>query len=50
MIAHTMSVNPHGELTTPRKVADAIAALAVSGTRWMTGDVIRVDGGEDIAG
>ncbi len=50
MIAHTMSLNPHGELTTPRKVADAIAALAVSGTRWMTGDVIRVDGGEDIAG
>ncbi len=50
MIAHTKSVNPHGELTTPQRVADAIAALATSGTQWMTGDVIRVDGGEDIAG
>lgn len=50
MISRTKSVNPHGELTTPQKVADAIAALAVSGTQWMTGDVIRVDGGEDIAG
>ena len=50
MIRHTKNVNPHGELTTPGKVADAIAALAAPGARWMTGDVIRVDGGEDIAG
>ncbi len=50
MIAHTKTINPHGELTTPQKVADAIAVLATSGTQWMTGDLIRVDGGEDIAG
>ena len=50
MIEGTKKINPHGELTTPQKVADAIATLAASGTQWMTGDLIRVDGGEDIAG
>ena len=30
-------------------VADAIALFAAEGTRWMTGNVIRVDGGEDIS-
>ena len=50
MIDKTKAINPHGELTTPQKVADAIAALAAAGTQWMTGDSIRVDGGEDIAG
>ncbi|MDA1000546.1 MAG: SDR family NAD(P)-dependent oxidoreductase [bacterium] len=50
MIENVLRVNPHNELTTPAKVADAIAALAVSGTHWMTGNIIRVDGGEDITG
>ena len=50
MIENTKKINPHGELTTTQKVADAIATLATSGTQWMTGDLIRVDGGEDIAG
>ena len=50
MIKNTKKINPHGELTTTQKVADAIATLATSGTQWMTGDLIRVDGGEDIAG
>jgi hypothetical protein len=31
-------------------VADAIAAFATGATKWMTGNVIRVDGGEDITG
>jgi enoyl-[acyl-carrier protein] reductase III len=42
--------NPGGRLTTPQDVASAIAALLSDKTYWMTGNVIRVDGGEDIVG
>ncbi|MGH9435580.1 MAG: SDR family oxidoreductase [Terriglobia bacterium] len=42
--------NPGGRLTTPADVASAIAALMSDKTHWMTGNVIRVDGGEDIVG
>ncbi|MFB3827302.1 MAG: SDR family oxidoreductase [Bryobacteraceae bacterium] len=38
--------NPNGRLTCPEDVARSIAALAQPGTYWMTGNVIRVDGGE----
>ncbi len=40
--------NPGGRLTTPQDVAQAIAVLMDERTHWMTGNVIRVDGGEDI--
>jgi len=40
--------NPGGRLTTPEDVASAIAALVSEKTHWLTGNVIRVDGGEDI--
>ena len=40
--------NPGGRLTTPQDVAQAIAALMSDKTHWLTGNVIRVDGGEDI--
>jgi enoyl-[acyl-carrier protein] reductase III len=40
--------NPGGRLTTPEDVAGAIAALMSDKTAWVTGNVIRVDGGEDI--
>ncbi|MGH9469627.1 MAG: SDR family oxidoreductase [Terriglobia bacterium] len=42
--------NPGGRLTTPQDVASAIAALMSEKTQWITGNVIRVDGGEDIVG
>lgn len=42
--------NPHGRLTTPEDVAAALVALAVPGTHWITGNVIGVDGGEEITG
>lgn len=50
MIKAARRMNPHGRLTTPEQVADAIACFSLPGARWMTGNVIRVDGGEDIAG
>ncbi len=40
--------NPYGRLTTPEDVARCIAVLAHENTYWMTGNVIGVDGGEDI--
>jgi enoyl-[acyl-carrier-protein] reductase (NADH) len=42
--------NPHGRLTTPDDVATALVALTEPGCGWITGNVIRVDGGEGIAG
>ena len=42
--------NPGGRLTTPEDVAKVIALLCQDGTAWMTGNVIGVDGGEDIVG
>jgi enoyl-[acyl-carrier-protein] reductase (NADH) len=41
--------NPSGRLTTPDDVATALVALCAPGLAWMTGTVIRVDGGESIA-
>lgn len=42
--------NPHGRLTTPEDVARCLVALSHEGTAWMTGNVLRVDGGETISG
>lgn len=50
MIESALRLNPHGRLTTPEDVAKAIAVLADPDTAWVSGDVIGVDGGEDIAG
>jgi len=40
--------NPSGRLTTPEDVADAVVALCSPLTYWVTGNVINVDGGEEI--
>ncbi|HEX9652641.1 MAG TPA: SDR family oxidoreductase [bacterium] len=50
MVEHAKSVNPMGRLTTTEDVAKAIALLSHEENYWMTGNVIRVDGGEDIVG
>jgi NAD(P)-dependent dehydrogenase (short-subunit alcohol dehydrogenase family) len=42
--------NPSGRLTTPEDVARAIAVLCRPQTAWITGNVIGVDGGEDVTG
>jgi NAD(P)-dependent dehydrogenase (short-subunit alcohol dehydrogenase family) len=48
MIEFAAAVNPGGRLTTPADVAAALVAFSLPQTRWMTGNVVRVDGGEDI--
>lgn len=50
LVADGQRRNPHGRITTPEDVAEAITALTRPETAWMTGNVIRVDGGETIAG
>lgn len=42
--------NPSGRLTEPDDVARCIVALASANTGWLTGNVLRVDGGESVAG
>ena len=50
IVRAAMARNPTGRLTTPQDVARCLVALAADGTEWMTGNVINVDGGEDVAG
>jgi len=41
--------NPSGRITTPPDVAQALIALCDPGAAWVTGNVINVDGGEEIS-
>jgi NAD(P)-dependent dehydrogenase (short-subunit alcohol dehydrogenase family) len=50
MIEEARRQNPYGRLTTPEDVARCMVTLAEERTAWMTGNVIRVDGGEDFVG
>ncbi|MCB9674292.1 MAG: SDR family oxidoreductase [Alphaproteobacteria bacterium] len=42
--------NPSRRLTIPEDVAQCLVALSGPGTAWMTGNVLRVDGGESVSG
>ena len=46
--SHALDVNPSGRLTTTRDVARAVALLSLDEAAWITGNVIGVDGGEDL--
>lgn len=48
--AHARERNPSGRLTTATDVAGAISLLVDPRADWITGNVIAVDGGEDIVG
>ena len=50
LVGQALDRNPHGRLTTPDDIARCLVALSVPGTAWLTGNVLRVDGGETIAG
>ncbi|MEA2622397.1 MAG: enoyl-[acyl-carrier protein] reductase [Chloroflexota bacterium] len=50
LIEHAESKNPMGRMTTVHDVAQAVVRLSESGTHWLTGNVLGVDGGELIAG
>lgn len=42
--------NPHHRLTQPEDVARTIAVLCHPATYWLTGNTLRVDGGESVVG
>ena len=50
MIKKAIKHNPHGRLTQPEDIGDVVAMLANYESSWMTGNIIRLDGGEDITG
>ena len=50
MLERALQVNPGNRLTVPEDVAKTITLLGLSGNSWLTGNTIRVDGGEDITG
>jgi NAD(P)-dependent dehydrogenase (short-subunit alcohol dehydrogenase family) len=50
MISLSKQRNPGNRLTTPNDVAQTMLAMASLENHWLTGNVIRVDGAEDIVG
>jgi enoyl-[acyl-carrier protein] reductase III len=50
MFIRALESNPGGRLTTPEDVADVIVSLSLCQSSWITGNVIGVDGAEDLAG
>ena len=50
MIKNAINNNPHKRLTKPSDIADFIEILLSYNSSWMTGNIIRIDGGEDITG
>jgi enoyl-[acyl-carrier protein] reductase III len=48
LVAGATERNPSGRLTTPEDVARATVALCSPDSYWITGNVINVDGGEEI--
>ena len=46
IVQRAREINPHGRLTTPEDVAQAIALMCRAPSTWITGNVIGVDGGE----
>jgi enoyl-[acyl-carrier protein] reductase III len=48
LLQRSAAANPSGRATRPEDVARAIAALSDERLYWMTGNVIGVDGGEEI--
>ena len=50
MIENAKSLNPHKRLTKTSDIGDFIELLSQYESSWMTGNIIRLDGGEDITG
>jgi len=48
MLEAARAKNPAGRLTTPEDVAKAIILLSADEAHWISGNVLGVDGGEDI--
>jgi 3-oxoacyl-[acyl-carrier protein] reductase len=45
VLKHIAGLNPFGRIGTPEEIAGAIAYLAGDGGAWVSGQVLRVNGG-----
>ncbi len=50
MFERARASNPAGRLTTPEDVAEVLVSLSLCHSPWITGNVIGVDGGEELSG
>ena len=50
MIEDAIKSNPNKRLTLPEDIGKTVASIGLSDDHWMTGNTIRIDGGEDIFG
>jgi enoyl-[acyl-carrier-protein] reductase (NADH) len=50
MFERALASNPGKRLTTPEDVAEVLVALSLADSSWLTGNVIGVDGAEDVTG
>ncbi len=48
MFTRALESNPGKRLTTPEDVAEIIVSLSLCRSNWATGNVLRIDGGEDL--
>ncbi|MFC0602048.1 SDR family oxidoreductase [Streptomyces palmae] len=48
MVEFATDINPHQRLTRPEDVAEAVVLLSRTESSWITGNVIGVDGGENL--
>jgi enoyl-[acyl-carrier protein] reductase III len=48
MFARALESNPGNRLTTPEDVAEVLVALSQCESTWATGNIIKIDGGEDL--
>ena len=50
LVEGALARNPSGRLTTTEDVANHIVLLSALDSHWLTGNVLGIDGGEDIVG
>jgi enoyl-[acyl-carrier protein] reductase III len=48
MFTRALESNPGKRLTTPEDLAETLVSLCLCASNWATGNVIKVDGGEDL--
>ena len=48
MFARALESNPGKRLTTPEDVAEVLVSLSLCKSNWATGNIIKIDGGEDL--
>ena len=48
MVDNALNINPHKRLTLPEDIANAVIMLCKHNSSWITGNTIKVDGGESL--